>query len=411
MVSRWLQQNLNRCNFVVFGVPSGLPNLSRLHQIEINNIEFIGRRFPLSAIIFGHFVPSIFCDNIKWYEVNVFATFFFILENNLCAFFFKNFAEQYMYEMEYNDNVSTENCVGRICGSQTQYTEFIPNEVFLITSDNCLAFADRTTLANNSDFFRSKFSGPDADDVAIKVDSVDGATLDILLDICYGRTISIDPSNMENIFKAANSLRFTAVLDGYVNLLLKNLNDKTIWQCLKIGMAFNLPKMIDVTHAFVVKNFPQIVHCTAEFVGLDARQLATFLRDDNLCVESEFDAFKAMLKWLNHSYVERLPFVPELLSTIRLTQLNIEILATNAAVLAKQANCFPLIEEAINWAQTDPARRNDWLLSFNPRPRCSTVDMNFHYVNSGGNGGNDRLVELHKQNRAKGRHTVTGNAV
>lgn len=292
-----------------------------------------------------------------------------------------------------NNNVSIE----PIDDNQTLQATFVQNEILLITHDNCVSIADRTLLARCSNYFWEKFNGPDADDFAIKLDSVDGATLEILLDFYYTGIIYINPSNITIIINAANNLQFMEILDRCGDLFLMNLSEKNVLICMKIGEALNLPKMIDVTHAYAIKNFPKVVRCTAQFVQLKASHLAAILRDDYLCVENESDAFSAMMKWLMHSYTDRLQFIPELLRSIRLTQLDGEILTKNAEFLAKEAKCLPLIHEAINWKKGDPTVRKKQLLAFNPQPRRNAaIDMN---------------VELYNQNQENGRQMVTFNAV
>lgn len=297
---------------------------------------------------------------------------------------------------------------------KTPHAEFVPDEAILITSDNCFSVADRTLLAATSEYFRAKFKGPDGNDVAFKLDFVDAATLEVLLDFFYTGTIHINQRNVERIFLAANHFRFTQIMEGCADLFLTNLNTQSIWSCMKIGDAFNLPNMVNATHSFAIRNFPQFVQ-RIEFVQLEAKYLAAFLKDDNLCVENELDAFQAMTKWLMHSYTERLPFVPELLRTIRLTQLNVDFLTTNVAFLAKEANCLPLIDEALTWTRSYKSRQNPRSLSFNPLPRCSTMNMNFHIVCSGGSDNGDdpskTFVELYKRNRSNGRHMHSLNAV
>lgn len=91
---------------------------------------------------------------------------------------------------------------------QTPHAQIVNNEIIFITSDNCLTVADRSILAKNSEFFRAKFNDPTADEVAIKLDFVDSATLELLLDFFYSGSIHINASNVETIFMAANSLRF-----------------------------------------------------------------------------------------------------------------------------------------------------------------------------------------------------------
>lgn len=311
-----------------------------------------------------------------------------------------------------NNNVSTES-IGDI---QMPQATFVRNEIFLIARDNCISIADRTLLARCSNYFREKFNGPDADDFAIKLDFVDGKTLEILLDFYYTGTIHINASNVAIIFNAAKILRFMEILDKCGDLFLANLNEKSVWICMKIGESHNLQKMVNVTHAFAIKNFPKVVQCTAEFVQLNAKQLAAFLRDDNLCVESESDAFGAMIKWLMHSYTDRLQFIPELLRSIRLTQLSMKFLTKNAAFLAKEAKCLPLIHEAISWIKDDPTTRKKRLLAFNPRPRRNAaIDMNLSAVqfvkNDDGNSTSIINVELYNQNRENERQMVTFNAV
>lgn len=308
-----------------------------------------------------------------------------------------------MYEIDNIENVQNES----VLDIQMPFAESIQNEVFLITCDDCLTVADRTILERKSDFFRQKFRSADADDVAIKVDSVNGATLEALLNHCYTGTIYVDSNNFQSIFQASNQLRFTEILDICVDLLLNSMDEINFCDFLRIGESLNLPKMVAMAHAYVLKNFPQIVECGKGFLQLSVKHLSALLRDDNLCVENEMAAFQAMTKWLMYSYADRLPYIPELLQLIRLPQLNVGFLTTNAAFLAKEANCMSLIDDAIEYTYKHPSKRNNRILKFDPRPRYSTVDMNYLYVSSGSGGANiDQFVELYLAGRKKERLNV-----
>lgn len=256
------------------------------------------------------------------------------------------------------------------------------NEVILITSDNCLSIADRHLLMANSEFFRMHFTGPNGNDVAIKFNNITIETLDTLLDFYYQRTIDVNTSNVVRIFEAANYLRFTEIIDGCANLFMNNLNMDSVWSCIDIGDAFKLTRMIDVTHKFVIANFPRIVQRN-EYVHLKVNQLIGILRDDHLNVRNEMDVFHAMMKWLMHSYATRIQFVPDLLLTIRLTQLDTEFLATNVAYLARKVFCMPLIQKTINLKRGEPFQRHEWPTLFNPNPRYATINRNHQFGSSG----------------------------
>lgn len=230
-------------------------------------------------------------------------------------------------------------------------------DVILITNDYGLTVADRKFLSQNSEFFRSTFSGPNADDVAINIEHVDSATLDAILDFYYTDSICIDVNNVNQLFRAAHHLRFDTVMYRCVDFFLKHLNAHNFWQCFQIGAAFNVPKIMNAAHAYAVKNFTEIVDGSEQLVQVNVERLAAIFSDINLCVENEITVFHAMVIWLKHSFKKRLPFIPKLMSLIHLSQLDIDFLTTNAIFLAREAQCMPLVEQAIYWARNESTQR------------------------------------------------------
>lgn len=311
-----------------------------------------------------------------------------------------------MYEMNYPENVPPE----FLNDFQMPPSEFVHNEIILIARDNSLSVADRTTLAINSSFFQEKLTNPDTDDVAIKLDCVDGAILEAFLDFFSTGSIDIHGNNVQEIFSAAYRLRFTKILERCDDFFAANVDERSVWFCMCIGGQYKLLKTIKATHEFAVRNFRHITWCD-EFVRLEANQLVQLLNDDDLCVIDELEAFEAVKRWLLHSYATRLAYVRDLLSSLRLTHLNVTILSTEVLYLATEANCRPMIEKAISLVRLD-ARHVNEPLRFKVRARNPIISTNCQCVGCGSGGVTaSRSVSDYMPNRKRRRHKMSLNAV
>lgn len=286
-------------------------------------------------------------------------------------------------------------------------SEFVHNEVILITRDNSLSVADRTTLAINSSFFREKLTNPDTDDVAIKLDCVDGDTFEVLLDFYSTGSIDINCNNVQKIFSAAYRLRFKKILERCDDYFAASVDKHNFRFCMYIGEQYKLFKTIRTTREFAITNFRYIA-CYDEFFRLEAHQLVRLLRDDNLCVNDELEAFEAVKRWLLHSYAERSVYILDLLSSLRLAQLNMAVLTTEVLHLATKANCRSLIEQAIHWVQLEPRKQFGLVLSFNPLPRNPIIETSCPCLNSCSGGVTaSRSVDYYMPNRKSGRHMMS----
>ena len=64
--------------------------------------------------------------------------------------------------------------------------------------------------------------------------------------------------------------------------------------------------------------FFQVVSASDQFFKLTHMQLALMLRDNSLCVPSEYSLFKIVLRWIDSDKTERTQHLAELMRNIRL---------------------------------------------------------------------------------------------
>lgn len=84
-----------------------------------------------------------------------------------------------------------------------------------------------------------------------------------------------------------------------------------------------------------------------KFHNLDCLSMTAFLKDDDLLVENEKEAFDALRNWVMHKPKERFADVPKLLPLIRLNHLESNFLKTKVKDFAVQGQSAQLIKWAI----------------------------------------------------------------
>ncbi|CAH2047275.1 unnamed protein product, partial [Iphiclides podalirius] len=205
-------------------------------------------------------------------------------------------------------------------------------DVVLIAS-GCRIPAHKVVLSSCSEYFAAMFTGSlrEAQLNEITLERVDSQALQALVHYCYTGTIGIA------LFAEQQS-------------------------CLTLHK-----NALEYTY----QHFMQVVK-HQEFLTLQADQLASLLKSDDLNVVSEENVFESLMTWVQHDNVNRENNLPTLLKLIKLPLLSSEYLIDKVELACGNVQeCQPLIMEAVKWHLL-PERRS-LLFSHRTRPRTSTI--------------------------------------
>lgn len=162
----------------------------------------------------------------------------------------------------------------------------------------------------------------DKDKEEITLEEIHGNELKTLIDFCYSGEIEISERNALALLQTASRLKFVTIERKCGDFLRKTLslsNCLSIWAV--IEPLLNFKELLKYTQTFVANKFVHIVNNSDEFLQLDADFLLILIRRDDLNVWSEEQVFNALVKWVQHDAESRKCHVPELLASIRWSQL------------------------------------------------------------------------------------------
>lgn len=211
--------------------------------------------------------------------------------------------------------------------------------------------AHRVVLASQSAYFRAMFTGEMSEskkrDVAIN--GLDGPSVTSLIDYAYTATIEISQENVQLILPAASVLQFEEVKEACSEFLRRQLDADNCLGIKVFAEVHGCSELQGAATVFSSHHFSQ-VRRKEEFLKLSLEEVKSFLSNDQLNVESEFEVYEAVMEWLERDRAKRYQHVYEVLVLVRLPLLTPEQLLkrvrTNSLILANP-DCVELLMEAL----------------------------------------------------------------
>ncbi|XP_026318957.1 kelch-like protein 5 [Hyposmocoma kahamanoa] len=204
----------------------------------------------------------------------------------------------------------------------------------------------------------------------IAIERVDAQALQSLVHYCYTGTIELREETVEVLLSTASLLQLTTVTNACCAYLKKQLDP---CNCLGIALFAEQQSCMALHKSaleYTYQHFMQVVK-HQEFLSLQADQLASLLKSDDLNVVTEENVFESLMTWVQHDSA-REQHLPTLLKLIKLPLLSSEYLIDKVEVACGNVpECQPLIMEAVKWHLL-PERRS-LLFSHRTRPRTSTI--------------------------------------
>jgi kelch-like protein 1/4/5 len=203
----------------------------------------------------------------------------------------------------------------------------------------------------------------------IKIEEVDGETLELLINYCYLGTININEDNVERILSTACRFQMSNVVSACSNFLGKQLHFSNAIGFNVFAEQQNCSDLHQISLKFVESNFMEIYEKSEEFLQLNVEQLSNLLQNDDIFVISEQDVFKAVVKWINFSD-DRKQYISTLLPLVKIPQLSPTFIADEVEKYCSTLDTQKMLLDAYKYLLI-PERR-DLSLS-HAIPRKSTV--------------------------------------
>jgi hypothetical protein len=183
---------------------------------------------------------------------------------------------------------------------------------------------------------------------SVDLKGITGCGLEIIVEFAYTGILELNSDNVEEVLAAATHLQ----INDAVKLCSKYLESSiTVGNCvdiLNLAELYSLTTLHLIGKKFILENF-ETVSDTEQYYTLLSSQLSSLLQENSLNVTSEYLLFKMLLRWIDHSPVEREGCIAALMRNIRLPLLSGEELVEKVSkvpVMMQNRECAQLLTDA-----------------------------------------------------------------
>lgn len=189
--------------------------------------------------------------------------------------------------------------------------------------------AHRVVLASLSSYFRAMFTGEMAESKkrVITINGVDVKSLRTLVEYAYTATIRISEENVQAILPASSVLQFEEVKRACSEFLKRQLDTGNCLGIKVFAEVHGCPELQSAATIYSSHYFTQVCR-KDEFMKLSFDDVKSFLNNEQLNVNSEFEVYEGAVAWLSYKD-ERKKFAQEILNVVRLPLLNTKQLLTD----------------------------------------------------------------------------------
>ncbi|XP_055547071.1 actin-binding protein IPP [Wyeomyia smithii] len=181
--------------------------------------------------------------------------------------------------------------------------------------------AHRAVLSAASAYFEAMFRPElglsEGKQKSVTLHSIRADILMLLVDFIYTGQVEIKQSNVQELLAAADMIQLSEVVDGCCEYLCRELHSSNALGILRFAEAHNCRQLAEAAATYVYTNFPKVA-LEDELLDIPHMMLMKVISSESLRVDSEFQVFKAALRWIKHDVVPRRRYVFEILTHVRL---------------------------------------------------------------------------------------------
>ncbi|KPM05331.1 actin-binding protein ipp-like protein [Sarcoptes scabiei] len=138
-----------------------------------------------------------------------------------------------------------------------------------------------------------------------------------VLNYMYTGEIEIDSKNFQEIVQLSCLFQLSELIKYCKEFLIQNLSTSNCIGYLCLSDFYALNPVPFVAKRFIENNFAEIIR-EEEFLELPANLFKSFLRSENLSINSEYQVLASTIRWIQHKPQERLEFLKEFIDIIRM---------------------------------------------------------------------------------------------
>ena len=250
-------------------------------------------------------------------------------------------------------------------------------DVRLQTQDGASVCAHRLILCAASPYFKAMFTGNllEKDKRTVIINDVNGKALEQIVQFIYTSSIEIDSETVEDLLSSSNLLQVKEIVDVCCGFLKEQLHPSNCLGITELADRFSCKELWSEAHKFTVRNFLEVCKFE-EFKSLPLSGVKALLTDENVCVRSEEDVYRAAMAWLNVSgSQQRRQHMAEVLGCVRLSTLSPSYISDhviNNELLSSDPECKQMLDKALTYASLPTSEKRKHTLERMLQPRIPT---------------------------------------
>uniref|UniRef100_A0A0A9XCD8 Kelch-like protein diablo n=1 Tax=Lygus hesperus TaxID=30085 RepID=A0A0A9XCD8_LYGHE len=196
-----------------------------------------------------------------------------------------------------------------------------------IMAGDTIIKAHRSVLSASSPYFQAMFSTGLVEEEMdrIEIHYIQPQILTSIIDFIYTGEIVLGQENVQELMIAGDMLEMKEVVHGCTSFLRNELHVSNAVGIYRFAEDHNCTELAKIATTFIENHFPVIIG-EEEFSELPKNPLIKFLDSELLKVDSEYQVFQAVMKWISCDLPSRKRYVFELLSHVRLPLVSVPLL-------------------------------------------------------------------------------------
>ncbi|XP_013384732.1 kelch-like protein 8 isoform X1 [Lingula anatina] len=257
----------------------------------------------------------------------------------------------------------------------------------------------RVVLACVSKYFRAMFTSEMAESKQnrVTIQDIDEYAMELLIKFAYTGKVLITVNNVQPMLYAASILQVEAVAIASSDFMKTHMHPTNCIGIRQFAEAHGRSELIKMADKFIQDNFQDVVE-VEEFVSMTTEHLELIIASPNIFVESEIQAYEAVMKWLMHDLEHRKQYLARLMAHVKFPLLPASYLmgkVEQEPMMKKDLDCRDYIDEAKHYQLFLSGVYPTVKLSERLRPRKSCAGVMFCVGGRGGTGDPFKSIECY----------------